>query len=585
MESFIVSALKYRPKTFSEVIGQDSITKTLENSIKINQLAQALLFCGPRGVGKTSCARILANMINDNKTNSSDDFSFNIFELDAASNNSVEDIRKINEQVRIPPQIGSHKVYIIDEAHMLSNSAFNAFLKTLEEPPKHAIFILATTEKNKIIPTVLSRCQIYDFKRISIKDIQLYLSNIAEKNKLSFQENAMFLIAQKADGALRDALSIFDRMVNFTNGNLTEKAVAKNLNLLDQQTYSEIGKMIFSNDIHQLLKKYDELFQRGINDLQFIKGLGNYFRNLMFAKNKKTLSLIEVSETMKANYLNDTENISINYLIDAISLVNNCEVQFKKVSNRRVHIELTLMQLASLHFDGEKKNYIIPASKIKNFFSESESVSLDQKLSNVVSNTNEDANNYKEKNNTNYKSNNIIDSNHIDNSSRDNTIKNGSIRQNIDPFQPVSSFSLSSIALKKAASKIIEPKEKNIEYEETYKLENVKKDLNHYVENLKTEGKKNIASILSMNPISLSDNYKIVFKVANEMNRVEVNIEKERLLPFLKKRLKNDKIKIEVEISEDPKREQIYTPKEKYQYLLKLNPQLEDLRKIFNLDF
>ena len=585
MESFIVSALKYRPKTFSEVIGQDSITKTLENSIKINQLAQALLFCGPRGVGKTSCARILANMINDNKTNSSDDFSFNIFELDAASNNSVEDIRKINEQVRIPPQIGSHKVYIIDEAHMLSNSAFNAFLKTLEEPPKHAIFILATTEKNKIIPTVLSRCQIYDFKRISIKDIQLYLSNIAEKNKLSFQENAMFLIAQKADGALRDALSIFDRMVNFTNGNLTEKAVAKNLNLLDQQTYSEIGKMIFSNDIHQLLKKYDELFQRGINDLQFIKGLGNYFRNLMFAKNKKTLSLIEVSETMKANYLNDTENISINYLIDAISLVNNCEVQFKKVSNRRVHIELTLMQLASLHFDGEKKNYIIPASKIKNFFSESESVSLDQKLSNVVSNINEDANNYKEKNNTNYKSNNIIDSNHIDNSSRDNTIKNGSIRQNIDPFQPVSSFSLSSIALKKAASKIIEPKEKNIEYEETYKLENVKKDLNHYVENLKTEGKKNIASILSMNPISLSDNYKIVFKVANEMNRVEVNIEKERLLPFLKKRLKNDKIKIEVEISEDPKREQIYTPKEKYQYLLKLNPQLEDLRKIFNLDF
>ena len=221
METFVVSALKYRPKSFSEVIGQDSITKTLENSIKINQLAQALLFCGPRGVGKTSCARILANMINDNDANTFEDFSFNVFELDAASNNSVEDIRKINEQVRIPPQIGSHKVYIIDEVHMLSNSAFNAFLKTLEEPPKHAIFILATTEKNKIIPTVLSRCQIYDFNRISIKDIQLYLSKIAKKNNLSFQENAMFLIAQKADGALRDALSIFDRMVNFTNGNLT----------------------------------------------------------------------------------------------------------------------------------------------------------------------------------------------------------------------------------------------------------------------------------------------------------------------------------------------------------------------------
>ena len=390
METFVVSALKYRPKSFSEVIGQDSITKTLENSIKINQLAQALLFCGPRGVGKTSCARILANMINDNDTNTSEDFSFNVFELDAASNNSVEDIRKINEQVRIPPQIGSHKVYIIDEVHMLSNSAFNAFLKTLEEPPKHAIFILATTEKNKIIPTVLSRCQIYDFKKITIKDIQLYLSNIAEKNKLSFQENAMFLIAQKADGSLRDALSIFDRIVNFTNGNLTEIAVAKNLNLLDQQTYSEIGEMIFNNDIHQLLKKYDELIQIGINDLQFIKGLGNYFRNLMFAKDKKTLTLLEVSESAKANYLNNTENISTNYLIDAISLVNNCEINLKNISERRVHIELTLMQLASLHFDGEKKNYIIPASKIKNNFSGRERNSLDQKKSNFISNTDKD---------------------------------------------------------------------------------------------------------------------------------------------------------------------------------------------------
>ena len=586
METFIVSALKYRPKSFSEVIGQENITKTLENSIKINQLAQSLLFCGPRGVGKTSCARILANMINDNNTNSSDDFSFNIFELDAASNNSVEDIRKINEQVRIPPQIGSHKVYIIDEAHMLSNSAFNAFLKTLEEPPKHAIFILATTEKNKIIPTVLSRCQIYDFKRISIKDIQLYLSNIAEKNKLSFEENAMFLIAQKADGALRDALSIFDRMVNFTNGNLTEKDVAKNLNLLDQQTYSEIGKMIFSNNIHQLLKKYDELIQIGINDLQFIKGLGNYFRNLMFAKDKKTLSLLEVSETIKANYANDTENISTNYLIDAISLLNNCEIQFKRVSDRRVHIELTLMQLASLHFDGDKKkNYIIPAPKIKNYFSGSEGISLNQRSSSVISNIDENLNSSREKSNLNFKSNNIIGSYGIDNSNRDNKIKNESLSRNINPLEPVSSFSLSSIALKKAASKIIEPNKKNIELEETYNLDTVKKDLNHYVENLKTEGKKNIASILSMNPISLSDNYKIIFKVANEMNRVEVNIEKERLLPFLKKSLKNDKIKIEVEISENPKREQILTPTEKYQYLIKLNPKLEDLRKKFNLDF
>ena len=585
METFVVSALKYRPKSFSEVIGQDSITKTLENSIKINQLAQALLFCGPRGVGKTSCARILANMINDNDTNTSEDFSFNVFELDAASNNSVEDIRKINEQVRIPPQIGSHKVYIIDEVHMLSNSAFNAFLKTLEEPPKHAIFILATTEKNKIIPTVLSRCQIYDFKRITIKDIQLYLSNIAEKNKLSFQENAMFLIAQKADGSLRDALSIFDRIVNFTNGNLTEIAVAKNLNLLDQQTYSEIGKMIFNNDIHQLLIKYDELIQIGINDLQFIKGLGNYFRNLMFAKDEKTLTILEVSESAKANYLNNTENISTNYLIDAISLVNNCEINLKNVSERRVHIELTLMQLASLHFDGEKKNYIIPASKIKNNFPVKENNSLNQKKSNIISNTNQNLRSFNEKKDVNNKSKTTHNSSRSIDSNLKGNVKNELKKRNINPLKPVSSFSLSSIALKNAINKTIEPNKKNIELEENFNIEAVNNYLNQYVENLKTEGKKNIASILSMNPISLSDNYKIHFKVANEMNRVEVNIEKERLLPFFKKHLKNDKIKIEVEISENPKQEQIYTPTEKYQYLLQLNPQLEELRKKFNLDF
>ena len=585
METFVVSALKYRPKSFSEVIGQDSITKTLENSIKINQLAQALLFCGPRGVGKTSCARILANMINDNETNTSEDFSFNVFELDAASNNSVEDIRKINEQVRIPPQIGSHKVYIIDEVHMLSNSAFNAFLKTLEEPPKHAIFILATTEKNKIIPTVLSRCQIYDFKRITIKDIQLYLSNIAEKNKLSFQENAMFLIAQKADGSLRDALSIFDRMVNFTNGNLTEIAVAKNLNLLDQQTYSEIGEMIFNNDIHQLLKKYDELIQIGINDLQFIKGLGNYFRNLMFAKDKKTLTILEVSESAKENYLNNTENISTNYLIDAISLVNNCEINLKNVSERRVHIELTLMQLASLHFDGEKKNYIIPASKIKNNFPVKESNSLNQKKSNIISNTSQNLRSFNEKKDVNNKSKTTHNSSISIDSNLNGNVKNELKKRNINPLKPVSSYSLSSIALKNAISKTIEPNKRNIVLEENFNIEAVNKYLNQYVENLKTEGKKNIASILSMNPISLIDNYKIHFKVANEMNRVEVNIEKERLLPFLKNHLKNDKIKIEVEISENPKQEQIYTPTEKYQYLLQLNPQLEELRKKFNLDF
>ena len=357
MDPFVVSALKYRPTTFEEVVGQQSITQTLKNSLKTNQLAQALLFCGPRGVGKTSCARILAKQINkfSQDKNAQDNFAFNIFELDAASNNSVEDIRKINEQVRIPPQVGSHKIYIIDEAHMLSNAAFNAFLKTLEEPPKHVIFILATTEKNKIIPTVLSRCQVYDFKRISVNDMQQYLVKIAQDRNLKFEESALYLIAQKAEGSLRDALSIFDRMVSFTKGDLSAVAVADNLNLLDHQTYVDLGKIIFKNDIHAILKAYDNLLKRGIEPLQFIKGLGDFFRHLMLAKDESTLVLMELGEDVKKSFQQVTDPLSTDYLIDAIALINSFEINYKSVNNKRVHVELSLMQLASLHFNGEKK--------------------------------------------------------------------------------------------------------------------------------------------------------------------------------------------------------------------------------------
>ena len=355
METFVVSALKYRPQHFDAVVGQESITQTLQNSLATNQLAQALLFCGPRGVGKTSCARILAQQINGANSPNDQDFSFNIFELDAASNNSVEDIRKINEQVRIPPQVGTHKIYIIDEAHMLSNAAFNAFLKTLEEPPKHVIFILATTEKNKILPTVLSRCQVYDFKRISVNDMQRYLVTIAQDRGLKFEENALYLIAQKAEGALRDALSIFDRMVSFTQGNLTADAVADNLNLLDQQTYSDLGNQIVNHDIPSLLTAFDQLLRRGIDPIEFVKGLGDYFRNLMLAKDPKTLELLEVGESVKTAYQENTKTLATDYLLDAIEIINHCEIHYKNAKNRRVHVELTLMQLASLHFNGEKK--------------------------------------------------------------------------------------------------------------------------------------------------------------------------------------------------------------------------------------
>lgn len=354
METYIVSALKYRPQSFEEVVGQKAITKTLENAIEKNQLAQALLFCGPRGVGKTSCARILAKRINSQgKNNSHEDFAFNIFELDAASNNSVDDIRSLNEQVRIPPQVGTHKIYIIDEVHMLSLGAFNAFLKTLEEPPKHVIFILATTEKQKIIPTILSRCQTFDFKRISVKDCKKYLQKIAKDQNIEFEEEALELIAQKADGALRDALSIYDRMVSFTDCKLSVKSVSENLNILDHDTFFSFTQLILNHDIPALLIDFDELLQKGFDELQFITGLGYHLRNLMVSKENKTLHLLEVSDVTQEKFKEQTAKAPLPFLLDAIDLATRCELDYKNTKNKRLLIELCLMQIASLHF-GEK---------------------------------------------------------------------------------------------------------------------------------------------------------------------------------------------------------------------------------------
>ena len=278
--SSISSASEYRPKVFSDMIGQDAIVKTLSNAIKNDNIPQALLFCGPRGVGKTSCARILAKTINDLKEN----FEYNIFELDAASNNSVEDIRSITDQIRIPPQIGKYKVYIIDEVHMLSNAAFNAFLKSLEEPPKHVVFILATTEKNKIIPTILSRCQIYDFKKVDIESITKLLSNICKDKKIKFDENSLSLIAQKSDGSIRDSLSMFDRLVSFTDSNLTINEVTTNLNVLDYETYFELSTLIISKDIPGILTIYNDIFVRGFDDVNLLNGLSRHLREILISK-------------------------------------------------------------------------------------------------------------------------------------------------------------------------------------------------------------------------------------------------------------------------------------------------------------
>ncbi|MDH3795719.1 MAG: DNA polymerase III subunit gamma/tau, partial [Flavobacteriaceae bacterium] len=347
MEPFIVSARKYRPQDFKDVVGQSAITTTLENAIESNHLAQALLFCGPRGVGKTTCARILAKKINEDGTQKADeDFAFNIFELDAASNNSVDDIRSLTDQVRIPPQVGKYKVYIIDEVHMLSQSAFNAFLKTLEEPPPHAIFILATTEKHKIIPTILSRCQIFDFKRITINDIATYLQYIAEQQGIEADDDALHIIAQKADGAMRDALSIFDRIVSFAGKKISRKSVTENLNVLDYDIYFKATDLILENNIPDLLLLFNDILSQGFEGHHFINGLASHFRDLMVCRHDETIALLEVGEQVKSLYLEQSKKTSQEFLLKAIDLANQCDLTYKTSKNHRLLVELTLMKLA-----------------------------------------------------------------------------------------------------------------------------------------------------------------------------------------------------------------------------------------------
>lgn len=356
MEQFIVSARKYRPQTFKDVVGQQAITNTLLNAIENNHLAQALLFTGPRGVGKTTCARILARKINqEGYDDPYEDFAFNVFELDAASNNSVDDIRSLIDQVRIPPQTGKYKVYIIDEVHMLSQAAFNAFLKTLEEPPRHAIFILATTEKHKIIPTILSRCQIFDFKRITVKDAKEHLAEVARSQGITFEDDALHIIAQKADGAMRDALSIFDRVVSYCGTNLTRQAVTENLNVLDYEYYIKVTDLLLDNRIPELLLTYNEILAKGFDGHHFVAGLASHFRDLLVSKNPATLMLLEAGEVAQNLYREQSQKASQDFLLKAIDLANDCDLKYKASQNQRLLVELCLMQLASITFDGEKK--------------------------------------------------------------------------------------------------------------------------------------------------------------------------------------------------------------------------------------
>jgi DNA polymerase-3 subunit gamma/tau len=363
MEKFVVSARKYRPITFDAVVGQSHITTTLQNAIRTNHLAQAFLFCGPRGVGKTTCARILAKTINcqnltedispcnecDSCKSFNNNASFNIHELDAASNNSVEDIRNLTDQVRFPPQSGKYKIYIIDEVHMLSASAFNAFLKTLEEPPSYAIFILATTEKHKILPTILSRCQIFDFNRIQIKDIADHLANVAVKEAVKADYQALELIAQKADGGLRDALSMFDLNVTFSSGNgLTYQAVLENLHILDYDYYFRMTEALWTGNVSEAFLLYNEILEKGFDGHQFVVGLNEHFRNIMVSKDPQTVKLLQVADSIQQRYIEQSAKLSLGYIFSSLSIGSQLDINYKSAKNQRLHVEIGLMKLSQI---------------------------------------------------------------------------------------------------------------------------------------------------------------------------------------------------------------------------------------------
>ena len=642
MEPFIVSARKYRPTTFKDVVGQQAITNTLENAIHNNHLAQALLFCGPRGVGKTSCARILAKQINtDENTSPDEDFAFNVFELDAASNNSVDDIRSLIDQVRIPPQVGKYKVYIIDEVHMLSAAAFNAFLKTLEEPPKHAIFILATTEKHKIIPTILSRCQIFDFKRITVADARKHLVQIAAEEGIEADEEALHIIAQKADGAMRDALSIFDRVVSFSGKTLSRKAVTENLNVLDYDTYFTTTDFLLANDIPQVLVQFNDILARGFDGHHFIAGLASHFRDLMVCKNPPTIHLLEVGDSTKKKYYEQSQKTTIAFLMEAIDIANSCDLKYRTSRNQRLLVELSLMQLASITFDGEKKNdgpFIVPPSYYKVGATQTTQIQVNTpavqqvaqpqtpqeqaihsptqvKQTSPVQQVQEPAITEKQPVNNN------IATPVSDNESQVTTqVSPTTVETNTtvpateqtspatpaQPEQPVpaqgspttqatpsltirkdrvSGLSLKGLQRKKELEQQKADKKVDVQNlpSEPFTEIAMQAAWASYVQKLLQKGERIIASNLEADQPTLNGTT-IELEYPNETMKIEVERAQGPLLEYLKRSLKNYDITLDITVNEEVQRKYAYTPQEKYDKLREQNPALDILRKTFDLD-
>ena len=581
MEHFIVSARKYRPTQFKDVVGQQAITNTLESAIDNDHLAQALLFTGPRGVGKTTCARILAKKINQDGTEKEDeDFAFNIFELDAASNNSVDDIRNLIDQVRIPPQVGKYKVYIIDEVHMLSSAAFNAFLKTLEEPPNHAIFILATTEKHKIIPTILSRCQIFDFRRITVTDTKNHLAKVAKSEGINADDDALHIIAQKADGALRDALSIFDRVVSFSGNQLTREAVTENLNVLDYTYFFQVTDLLLTNNIPSSLVLFNDILSKGFDGHHFIMGLASHFRDLLVCKSPETIQLLEVGDQVKQMYLEQSKKTTHSFLIDAIEISNNCDLKYKTSRNQRLLIELCLMQLASITFisktSEEKKKsslkenlkvpfFVIPPSHYK---IQSTLIEKPLKVSSIASQKEQVNNSLEKEINTDVKP--LV---------KNEEVKKVKLNITTDRIKKKSAFSLTSIKEKKELLKTINEN----------KQEDTDKPINSFSENdfqvvwkkyyqkLEKDGKFNLCSHLSMSTPILKGST-IHLEYPNFTIKTEVERAQHDILSYIKEKLQNYDIDLEILVNETTVKPYVYTPIEIYENLKEKNALIDSLR-------
>ena len=572
MSDFIVSARKYRPSTFKDVVGQSAITNTLSRAIKDNYLAQSFLFCGPRGVGKTTCARILAKTINcdnisedvsacdscESCSSFNESHSFNIHELDAASNNSVDDIRNLVDQVRFAPQIGEYNIYIIDEVHMLSSSAFNAFLKTLEEPPKHAIFILATTEKHKIIPTILSRCQIFDFKSIGVKEITSHLEYVSNQEGIQSEQDALHIIAQKAGGSLRDSLSIFDRLVDSTDLTLTYKSVIENLNILDHDYFLKITDQIIDNDISGVMLTINEILSNGFDTHQFIMGLASHLRDLLVCKDSQTVILLDKGEDLKEKYLDQSKNCELSFLLKALRMCNKCDVEYRASKNKRLLVELTLLKMATIgQFSTEKKN------------NNSQIISSSKSNVDIISVKDE------------YPPKQIIKSS--DDQKKEDIQEEKPIKEVHAPKRKVrsGSFSLSDIMEDKKEEDISEVISKK---SSSFSESEMQKVWEEYTEKIKDEGKTNLFITLSSFVPNLHDKVKVNLKISNDTQQKILEENKIELMDYLRTSLKNDFIELTTDITEDINSDIPYTPKDKFVKMTEENPLLKILQQKLGLD-